>query len=357
MQITVDAQGLSAALQNNLAERRSTLNIFEHVLISTCTEGDDTRVSITSCDGARELMTFVEAINIDTPGAITCHAGKLKSALFGLAGPVKLSYTEGEIATLQQGRRRYRLPSLAAQDYPEGPDITEAQAINVDPEKLANAITRVAYAMAKKDVRYYLNGVHFAGQDVVATDGHRMALVTLAGADMPAMTLAREGAKQLVAALLMPGARLACNDDALQVTHHSGRYRSALVGGSYPDYTRLLNIRSNAPRAAVDPVQLLQPLQRLSGFVSVGSEAVGVVAHKDGLRLFTRADSTSESSDDLYTTIEGEWPEVFVCRSYLSDMANAIGKSFQWINSGPASHQYFTTDDGDTVDLIMPVRL
>ncbi|MEZ0150145.1 MAG: hypothetical protein AB9Q19_12645 [Candidatus Reddybacter sp.] len=356
MQITVDAQGLAAALQNNLAERHSTLNIFEHVLIGADPDVNTEQVSITSCDGARELEVNIEAISIDQPGAITCHAGKLKSALFGLAGPVTLMHAEGEIATLQQGRRRYRLPSLAAQDYPDGPDINQARAINVDPEQLAKAVDRVAYAMAKRDVRYYLNGVHFAGQDVVATDGHRMALVTLAGADLPAMTLSKDGVKQLVAALLMPGARLVCNQDALEVQHHTGRYRSALLDGRYPDYKRLLNVKDKAPRAAIDPVQLLQPLQRLSGFVSVASEAVGVAKSDNGLRLFTGGGAAAESSDDLYTTVHGEWPEVFICRSYLSDMANAIGKPFQWINADPNSHQYFTTDDGDTVDLIMPVR-
>ena len=36
-------------------------------------------------------------------------------------------------------------------------------------------IKKVAYAMAKNDVRYYLDGVNFEGGLVVATDGHRLA--------------------------------------------------------------------------------------------------------------------------------------------------------------------------------------
>lgn len=352
MHITVDAQVLLAALQNNLAERRSTLNIFEHVLISA--EGE--QVSIVSCDGARELEALIEAINIEAPGAITCHAGKLKSALFGLAGPVKLIHTDGDIATLQQGRRRYRLPSLPAKDYPKGPDIDAAETVIANPEQLAAAVGRVAYAMGKKDVRHYLNGVHFAGRDVVASDGHRMALVTLADADMPAMTLSKDGIKPLQAALLMPGASITCNADAIEVSHHTGRYRSALVDGAYPNYTRLLNIKDLSPRATIDPVKLLQPLQRLSGFVSLVGEAVGFTRHDNGLRLSARTGTADESSDDLYTTVSPDWPEVYVCRHYLSDLASAIGQPFEWINSGPDSHQYFTTDGGNTVDLIMPVK-
>lgn len=125
------------------------------------------------------------------------------------------------------------------------PKFTPIQANN-----LPDALVKVAPAMGKHDIRYYLNGVCFDFEEgaAMATDGHRMHLVKNAftselkgQAIVPRDTIALIGAKNITA--------IAFSDKHCRIDYAGGFVISQLIDGKFPDWQRVLPQESARPHA------------------------------------------------------------------------------------------------------------
>ena len=97
---------------------------------------------------------------------------------------------------------------------------------------LTNHLKAVLLAAGKKDLRYYLNGVHVNKHHLVATDGHRMHVVCHGG-DWPhdPVTIPRDACE-----LAIKG-----KTTTLEITPTAiGPISYQPVEGRYPDYTRVM---------------------------------------------------------------------------------------------------------------------
>ena len=107
------------------------------------------------------------------------------------------------------------------------------------------ALKMVHHAAGKKDVRYYLNGVHLdfssSGLYLAATDGHRLAVASIEGAFEPGeITLGHDAVKQLLA-LPKSAGDVICSFEGEQLVVQSGQVlRFSDVGGKYPDWRRVV---------------------------------------------------------------------------------------------------------------------
>ena len=102
---------------------------------------------------------------------------------------------------------------------------------------LTNHLKAVLLAAGKKDIRYYLNGVHVTKHHLVGTDGHRMHIVCHGG-EWPhePVTIPRDACE-----LAIKG-----KTTTLEITPTAiGPISYQPVGGTYPDYTRVM-LSSNA---------------------------------------------------------------------------------------------------------------
>jgi DNA polymerase-3 subunit beta len=141
-------------------------------------------------------------------------------------------------------------------------------------QRLAAALARVAFAMAKQDVRYYLNGVHLewtgASLLLVATDGHRLAdsgiQATVRGgygqAILPAETvamLARLGQEAGDADLV-----LTLSPRLLRVEQGGVELISKLIDGKYPDWRRVVPAGPAASTWTLPVEDLKRALLRVS---------------------------------------------------------------------------------------------
>ena len=101
---------------------------------------------------------------------------------------------------------------------------------------LTSHLKAVLLAAGKKDIRYYLNGVHVNKHHLVATDGHRMHIVCHGG-DWPhePVTIPRNACE-----LAVKG-----KTTTLEITPTAiGPISYQPVGGTYPDYTRVMASRT-----------------------------------------------------------------------------------------------------------------
>ncbi|GAB3380840.1 DNA polymerase III subunit beta [Spongiibacter taiwanensis] len=363
MNVTVNAQGLAAALKNNLAQKRSTLNIYEHVLLIATQSPAELRVI--SRDGSQEREVVIAAERVEQGGSVTCHAEKLQAAVTGLAGPATLS-TEGSPGTekfktvLQQGRRRFQILSLSADIFPKGQAMGRAMTPVLDPQALAKAIATVQYAAAVNDVRFMLLGVHLNEGDVVAADGHRLACASV-DADFKPITIPRDSLKNLIAALMEEGAELQYSDSAIEVTHAAGRYRSQLLDCQYVDYKRVMHIPETGVKATLDATHISPALSRLRSFVPVGTNMLGCMIEDNLLTLSAGDDSKNKgepaAKDEAPATCQEKWPKVYMNLAYVNDAMHSIKGEFTWLNSGAHNAQVLWTGNQEIVHVLMPIRM
>lgn len=108
------------------------------------------------------------------------------------------------------------------------------------------ALKMVSHAAGKKDVRYYLNGVHLEfssrGMSLIATDGYRLAFAAIEGNFEPGeITISHDAIKQILA---VPKSG---DDVAVVISEDTGSFfignqtlQFSDVGGKYPDWRRVV---------------------------------------------------------------------------------------------------------------------
>lgn len=107
------------------------------------------------------------------------------------------------------------------------------------------ALKMVHHAAGKKDVRYYINGVHLefssCGLYLVASDSHRVAVASIEGVFEPGeITLSHDAVKQLLALPKSAGDAV-CSFEGEQLVIQSGQMlRFSDLGGKYPDWRRVI---------------------------------------------------------------------------------------------------------------------
>ena len=132
---------------------------------------------------------------------------------------------------------------------------------------LTSHLKAVLLAAGKKDIRYYLNGVHVNKHHLVGTDGHRMHIVCHGG-DWPhePVTIPRTACD-----LAIKG-----KTASLELTPTTiGPISYQPVDGTYPDYTRVM-VSSTALNGGIEQGDLLTCLQ--PEFLKDADAAIKLVA-------------------------------------------------------------------------------
>lgn len=101
----------------------------------------------------------------------------------------------------------------------------------------AQSIQQARPYMAKKDIRYYLNGLHINSRHIVATDGHRLIAINHDNSHAPSVII-----PDVLVNLMPKKGKITLN---LNKTHaffeHDGyTYAAPLLDGNYPNYLRVI---------------------------------------------------------------------------------------------------------------------
>src|SRR5262249_32438772 len=123
---------------------------------------------------------------IREPGAIAVQAKKLIEIIRSLsAADVLLVQEEPRVLSIRAGSSRFKIHGLAADDFPTLPVVPPAPApgsrVEIPFGDFRRMVGKVLFAVSAEESRFQLNGALFKIKDgaleIVATDGHRLALV------------------------------------------------------------------------------------------------------------------------------------------------------------------------------------
>jgi len=181
MELVVRKNDLLRELQlfQGIVERKNTIPILANVLIET--HGEEVRFLATDLEvGLRSKC----AASVSKGGSLTLPAKKLYEIVKALPETDVRIQEDKNGVKVAADRFDSRMQTLPKDDFPVLPDASGTVTATLPRELLRQMVAKTQFAMTSEDTRYYLQGALFvlkAGEmSLVATDGHRLALVTVA---------------------------------------------------------------------------------------------------------------------------------------------------------------------------------
>ena len=178
MELVVRKSDLLRELQlfQGIVERKNTIPILANVLL----EADGKEVRMLATDLEVGLRSRCEAV-VGKPGSLTLPAKKLFEIVKAL--PESDIRIEQDKSGVKVAAERFdsRMQTLPREDFPTLPDAQGAWSATLPRQSLRTMIPKTQFAITGEDTRYFLNGALFVlaadAMSLVATDGHRLALV------------------------------------------------------------------------------------------------------------------------------------------------------------------------------------
>ena len=179
MELVVRKNDLLRELQyfQGIVERKSTIPILANVLL----EAADGKVRLLATDLEVSLRSTCDA-SIARGGALTLPAKKLFEIVKALPDTDVRIEQDGTNVKVAADRFESKMQTLPREDFPTLPEATGRGSVTLPRKGVRDLIARTQFAITGEDTRYYLNGAQFVVKGstmiMVATDGHRLALVT-----------------------------------------------------------------------------------------------------------------------------------------------------------------------------------
>ena len=283
MELTVVRVDLQKELQlcQGVVEKRSTIPILSNVLLRAA----DGRLQIAATDLDVTILSSCAA-KITTPGGATIEAKRLFDIIRSLPDEdVRITMQENNSMLIESGTAKFRLLGLAAEDYPTLPTVTATESYTVSLEELKTMVAKVKFAITHEETRFQLNGallkVQAAKMEMVATDGHRMALINFPqgngkkkGHELTIL-IPRKALEEILR--LEAGdegtVQFGVSENHLFFDAGDRRLLARMIDVNFPNYMEVI-ARDNDRHVMVDRERLLSTIRRISLVANERTRAV-----------------------------------------------------------------------------------
>ncbi|MGC7589163.1 DNA polymerase III subunit beta [Bisgaard Taxon 46] len=366
MQFIVSRENLLKPLQQvcGVLSSRPNIPVLNNVLLQI--NGD--RLVITGTDLEVELSTQSTLLSTDVQGNFTIPAKKFLDICRSLPENAEISVSfEEDRAIVKSGRSKFNLSTLPAEEYPNLTDWQSEVDFTIEQSTLRRLIEATQFSMANQDARYFLNGMKFETEGnllrTVATDGHRLAVCTIAleqDLQTHSVILPRKGVLELARLLENTDvpARLQIGTNNLRIELGNIIFTSKLIDGRFPDYRRVLP--RNATRILeADWDVLKQAFVRAAILSNERFRSVRLQLSENQLKITATNPEQEVAEEIIDVSYTGEEMEVGFNVSYILDVLNALKCQRVRMRLTDASSSCLIEDceDASAEYVIMPMRL
>ena len=352
-----------------VVEQRQTHPVLSNLMI----KARDGALAFTATDTEVELEARVTVEDWDG-GEITVPARKFIDICQALPARAKVDFgfdSGTNKAFVRSGRSRYSLTTIAADDFPITDEIAEESSFVLAQGELKRLIDLTQYAMARQDVRYYLNGLllEVAADRVraVATDGHRLAIAQLDAAtgmeESKSIIIPRKGVHELVRLLTGEEGneiKIRVGSNAIQMSIEDIRFTSKLIDGKFPDYGRVIPDAGQCDkRLSMDRESFRQCLFRTSVLSNDKHRTVRMVIEPGVLKVAANNPEQETAEDELDIEYTGERLEIGFNVTYLLEALSTLPSETVDIFLTDPSSSCLIQPHGssDCQFVVMPMRL
>ena len=370
MKATIERATLLKGLSHvqSVVERRNTIPILSNVLIEATAEGS---LKLMATDLDLQINESVPAAG-DTPGATTVSA----HTLFDIArklpegSQVQLAAAEGKM-TIVAGRARFQLGTLPRDDFPVIAEGELPVQFELPAETLKQIIDKTRFAISTEETRYYLNGIfwHVAddGQPVLkaaATDGHRLARVTLPRPDgaegMPDIIIPRKCVAELRKLLDEIDGSVGVSLSSSKIRFDMGQalLTSKLIDGTFPDYSRVIPT-GNDKILRIDPRSFEEGVDRVSTIATEKTRAVKMTLDRDKITLSVTSPENGTAAEEVPGDYAAQGFDIGFNSRYLLDILGQIEGDMVEVHLADASAPTLIreNDKSPALYVLMPMRV
>jgi DNA polymerase III subunit beta len=371
MELVVRKNELLRELQlfQGIVERKNTIPILANVLLEA--KGDEVRMLATDLEVA--LRSRCQA-SVAKGGSLTLPAKKLYEIVKALPETDVRIEEDKNGVKVAADRFDSRMQTLPREDFPTLPEGTGNGRATLGRDALKEMVAKTQFAITGEDTRYFLNGALFVlrpdTMSLVATDGHRLALVTVNrdGADVPAA--GEEIKKILPKKTLLELGKLLTEGDG-DILYESGENHlffevggrvlvSRMIDGQFPAYERVIP-KGNDKLIEFERERLTNAVRRVALLSNERSRAVKFEIDKGKVEVTSSSSEFGEAREQLAVDYTAAPVTISFNAQYVLDFLNVVETDIVSLSLKDEVSQAVMkpvgADGYDYTYVIMPMRI
>jgi DNA polymerase-3 subunit beta len=353
-------------LVQGVIEKKSTIPILSNILIEA--SGEHLDIAATDLDVTIRCGCPAE---VSAEGTTTISARRLFDIVRLLpdSAVIEFSLLENDWVQLRSGNSQYKIVALPKDNFPSIPESASTTAI-IPGSLLRSMIQRTMFAITQEESRYSLNGALLAlfpgGLRMVATDGHRLALVNkemeIPGLETEVRSLIPR--KTLVEILKLIGDQdvmIEFGRDENHLFFNVGNKRlvSRILAGQFPNYELVIPRENNKLIVASSKI-FGDGIRRAAIMSDEKLKAIRLSFKPGALELTASCAEAGESHEVVPIDYEGESMDIGFNPQYLLDFISACGSDSISISIKDSETQGLLnpvdTKDIDYQYVVMPMK-
>jgi len=367
MKATIERAVLLKSLGHvqSVVERRNTIPILSNVLLEAREDGS-LRLMATDLD--LQVDETIPA-NVSQPGATTVSAHTFFDIVRKLpeGSQVEITAAEGKMQVVA-GRSRFNLSTLPRDDFPVIAEGDLPTRFELPAATLREVIEKTRFAISSEETRYYLMGIFLHVVDdqmrAAATDGHRLARVTVARPDgaegMPDVIVPRKAVAELYRLLeeLEGTVEISLSPTKIRFGLGSAILTSKLIDGTFPDYNRVIPT-ANDKLLKLDPKSFSAGVDRVSTIASEKTRAVKMSLDRDKVTLSVTSPENGIATEEVPADYSADGLEIGFNARYLLDILGEIDGDTVEVHLADAAAPTLLreNDKSNALYVLMPMRV
>jgi len=332
MELVVRKNDLLRELQlfQGIVERKNTIPILANVLMEA--KGDEVRFLATDLEvGLRSKCKAT----VTKGGTLTLPAKKFYEIVKSLPDTdIRIADDKGGVK-IAADRFESRMQTLPREDFPTLPESGGAATATLSRNAVKEMVAKTQFAITGEDTRYFLNGALFvlrpAEMNLVATDGHRLALVSVTRdgtakdgeenkAILPKKTLGELGR------LLTEGdgdVSYERGENHLFFTAGDRLLISRMIDGQFPAYERVIP-KGNDKHIEFERDRLSNAVKRVALMSNERSRAVKFQIEPGKVDITSQSPDLGEAKETLPVEYTGAPMQICFNAQYVLDFLAAV---------------------------------
>jgi DNA polymerase-3 subunit beta len=335
MELVVRKNDLLRELQlfQGIVERKNTIPILANVLMEA--KGEEVKFLATDLEvGLRTRC----AASVAKAGALTLPAKKLYEIVKSLPETdIRIAEDKGGVKVAAE-RFDSRMQTLPREDFPSLPEgsTAGAGAVQLPRAALKEMVAKTQFAITGEDTRFFLNGALFVlkpeTMSLVATDGHRLALVTTKrdgkarkNGDETNPILPKKTLGEL-ARLMMEGegdVGFERGENHLFFQVGDRMLISRMIDGQFPAYERVIP-KANDKHIEFERDRLTNAVRRVALLSNERSRAVKFQLEKNKVDVTSSSPEFGEARETLPVDYSGGAMQICFNAQYVLDFLSAV---------------------------------
>jgi DNA polymerase-3 subunit beta len=332
MELVVRKNDLLRELQlfQGIVERKNTIPILANVLMEA--KGD--QISFLATDLEVGLRSKCSG-TVTKPGALTLPAKKFYEIVKSLPETdIRIAEDKGGVK-IAADRFDSRMQTLPREDFPTLPEAGGTPTALLERNAVKEMVAKTQFAITGEDTRYFLNGALFVlkpdEMSLVATDGHRLALVSVT----------RDGGKSSSAEskAILPKKTLGelgrlLGEGEGDIGYERGENHlffqvgermliSRMIDGQFPAYERVIP-KGNDKHIEFERDRLTNAVKRVALLSNERSRAVKIQIEKGKVDVTSSSPDLGEAKETLPVDYSGSPMQICFNAQYVLDFLAAV---------------------------------